>query len=90
MFNYDFLKGPTQFQDCSTLVTNKRKNDQERKGHWMRVGKLRDPKLDINHRDQFGRFIDLAGNRPSTAFDASTARGRACRHCLPLFPKLLK
>ena len=30
MFNHDFLKGLLQFRDCSTLVTNKRKNEQER------------------------------------------------------------
>ena len=37
-FNADFPTGLLQFRDCSTLVTNKRKNDQERKGHWMRFG----------------------------------------------------
>ena len=34
--------------------------------------------------------MDMAGNRPNTMCDAATARGRDCRHCLPLFPKLLK
>ena len=87
-FNADFLTGLIQFRDCSTLVANKRKNDQERKGHWMRFGKSRDPALDINH--QLGLFMDMAGNRPNTLCDAATARGRDCRHCLPLFPKLLK
>ena len=37
-FTADFPTGLLQFRDCSTLVTNKRKNDQERKGHWMRFG----------------------------------------------------
>jgi hypothetical protein len=60
----DFLKGLLQFLDCSNLVTLKRKNDQERKGHWMRFGKSRDPELDINH--QLGLLMNNLGTRPST------------------------
>jgi hypothetical protein len=44
LFNSDFQKGLKQFLDCSTLVTNLCKNDQERKGHWMRFGKSQDPR----------------------------------------------
>ena len=56
----------------------------------MRFGKSRDPALDINH--QLGLFMNMARNRPRTACDAgaAAARCRACRRCLPLFPKLLK
>ena len=88
VFNADYLKGLREFLDCSTLVTPKRKQDQERKGHWMRFGKSQDPELDINY--QLGLFMDLAGTRPNTACDAASNRGKRCRHCLPLFPKLLK
>ncbi len=38
-FDADYLKGLLDFKDCSTLVINNRKQDQESKGHWMRFGK---------------------------------------------------
>ncbi len=44
------------------MVINNRKQDQERKGHWMRFGKSADPALDINY--QLGLFMDLAGTNP--------------------------
>jgi hypothetical protein len=43
LFNSDYKEGLKQFLDCSTLVTNLRKNDQECKRHWMRPGKSQDP-----------------------------------------------
>ena len=86
VFDADFNKGLTAYKDCSTLHTNKRKQDQERKGHQMRFGKSNDPELDYNH--QMGLFMDLAGTRPSVHCEAATARGRRCRKCAPLFPKL--
>jgi hypothetical protein len=58
MLNHDFFKGLLQYRDCSTVVTNKRKNDHECKGRWIRFGKSRDPELDINH--QLGLFMDRA------------------------------
>ena len=87
-FNSDFLKGLLQFEHCSTLVTLKRKNDQERKGHWMRFGKSLDPELDINH--QLGLLMDTLGTRPSTLCLGDANRGRRCKHCKPLFPRLSK
>jgi hypothetical protein len=64
-FDADYLKGLLDFKDCSTLVTNHRKQDQERKGHHMRFGKSDDPALDINH--QLGLFMDLAPARGNPA-----------------------
>ena len=87
-FDSDFLKGLTQYKGCSTLTTLYRKNDQERKGHWMRFGKSADPELDINY--QLGLFMDIAGTRPSKACSAATRRGRRCTACFPLFPKLVR
>jgi hypothetical protein len=66
----------------------KRKNDQERKGHWMRFGKSLDPELDINH--QLGLLMDTLGTRPSTLCLGDANRGRRCKHCQPLFPRLNK
>ena len=85
-FDSDFRKGLLQYKDGSTLYTPFRKNDQERKGHWMRFGKSSDPDLDINF--QLGLFMDLAGTRPSPACEAVRNRGKRCRFCSPLFPKL--
>ena len=87
-FDADFRKGLLDFKDCSTLVTNHRKQDQERKGHHMRFGKSADPALDINH--QLGLFMDLAGTRPSPACAGDRLRGKRCLVCAPLFPKLVK
>jgi hypothetical protein len=87
-FDSDYLKGLHAFKDCSTLVTNHRKQDQERKGHHMRFGKSADPALDINH--QLGLFMDLAGTRPSPACAGESLRGKRCLVCAPLFPKLVK
>jgi hypothetical protein len=49
-FDSDFLKGLLEYKDCSSLVVNKRKQDQERKGQWMRFGKSADPDLDLNYQ----------------------------------------
>jgi hypothetical protein len=87
-FNSDFLKGLTAFEHCSTLTAVKRKQDQERKGHWMRFGKSRDPDLDINH--QLGLFMDLAGTRPKPYCIGLGLQGKKCLTCPPLFPKLRK
>ena len=86
-FDADFRKGLTQYVGCSTLTTLHRKNDQERKGHWMRFGKSSDPQLDINY--QLGLFMDMANTRPSTACTARSRPGRRCTSCPPLFPKLV-
>jgi hypothetical protein len=64
----------------------KRKQDQERKGHWMRFGKSTDPELDINH--QLGLFLDMTGTRPRTNCQGVALQGRKCLTCPPLFPKL--
>ena len=87
VFDSDFLKGLPQYKDCSTLTTLRRKNDQERKGHWMRFGKSIDPQLDINH--QLGLFMDMAGTRPRTHCQAAALKGKKCLTCPPLFPKLV-
>jgi hypothetical protein len=87
-FDSDFLKGLLEYKDCSSLVVNKRKQDQERKGHWMSFGKSADPELDLNY--QLGLFMDLAHTRPSSACAATQLRGKRCLTCPPLFPKLLK
>ena len=87
-FDADYLKGLHEFKDCSTLVMNHRKQDQERKGHQMRFGKSADPALDINH--QLGLFMDLAGTRPSPACAGDHLRGKRCLVCAPLFPKFAK
>jgi hypothetical protein len=42
-FDSDYLKGLHQYKGCSTITTLHHKNDQERKGHWMRLGKSSDP-----------------------------------------------
>jgi hypothetical protein len=88
LFNSDYNKGLKQYLDCSTLITNQRKNDQERKGHQMRFGKSQDSELDINH--QLGLFMDLAGTRPDPECQGAALRGRRCPKCKPLFPKLLR
>ena len=88
VFDSDFLKGLPAYKDCSTLSTLIRKNDQERKGHWMRFGKSADPELDLNF--QHGLFMDLAGTRPRTHCQAEALKGKQCLCCHPLFPKLLK
>ena len=49
-FDSDFHKGLPQFKDCYTLATVLRKQDQERKGHWMRLGKSADLDLDLNYQ----------------------------------------
>ena len=88
VFDSDFLKGLTRFKDCSTLLTKLRKQDQERKGHWMRFGKALDPELDINY--QLGLFMDAAGTRPRPHCEGSALKGKRCLICPPLFPKLAK
>ena len=87
-FDSDYRKGLTQYKGCSTITTLYRKNDQERKGHWMRFGKSLDPELDINH--QLGLLMDLLGTRPGTACTAASRPGRRCTACPPLFPKLTR
>ena len=87
-YNSDFLKGLRQFEHCTTLTTVKRKQDQERKGHWMRFGKSKDPELDINH--QLGLFMDLSNTRPKTYCMGLGLQGKKCLTCPPLFPKLKK
>ena len=87
-FDSDYKKGLLAFKDCSSLLTNYRKQDQERKGHWMRFGKSEDPELDLNY--QLGLFMDMAGTRPSPTCAAQQLCGKGCRTCLPLFPKLAK
>ena len=84
----DYQKGLLEYKDCSTLFTNFRKNDQERKGHQMRFGKATDPSLDLNY--QLGLFMDIAGTRPSKQCRRQSLRGKRCPDCLPLFPKLVK
>jgi hypothetical protein len=88
VFDSDFLKGLSEYKDCSTLFTNFRKNDQERKGHQMRFGKAADPSLDINY--QLGLFMDLARTRPARHCRRHSLRGKRCPDCFPLFPKLVK
>jgi hypothetical protein len=85
-YDSDFAKGLLDFRGCSSLVTNFRKNDQERKGHWMHFGKFADPELDLNY--QLGLFMDLAHTRPSSACAADQLRGKRCLTCARLFPKL--
>ncbi len=63
VFDSDHHKGLRQYKD-STLTTIKHKQNQERKGHWMRFGKSSDPALNLNH--QLGLFMDLAGTHPHT------------------------
>ena len=87
-FNDDFNKGLAQFEGGATLVTKMRKQDQERKGHWMRFGKASDPELDIVY--QLGLFMDSAGTRPRTHCAAANLKGKKCLVCPPLFPKLSK
>jgi hypothetical protein len=87
-FDSDFLKGLPDFKDCSSLLVNHSKQDQERKGHWMRFGKSADPELDLDY--QLGLFMDLALTRPSSACVADQLRGKRCLTCAPLFPKLAK
>ena len=88
VYDSDYLKGLLEYKDCSTLFTNFRKQDQERKGHQMRFGKAADPSLDLNY--QLGLFMDLAGTRPSKRCRRHTLRGKRCPDCFPLFPKLVK
>ena len=87
-FNADFLRGFPQFEGGSTLCTRKRKQDQERKGHWMRFGKSADPALDLNH--QLGLLMDLLGTRPRTGCTKLARPGARCPVCPPLFPKLAR
>jgi hypothetical protein len=93
-FDSDFAKGPSkgllEFRGCSSLVINYRKQDQERKGHWMRFGKSAYPELDLNY--QLGLFMDLAHTLPSSACAANQLQvpGKRCLTCAPLFPKLVK
>ena len=86
--NADARKGLPQFEGCSTLVTLGRKQDQERKGHWMRFGRAQDPTLDINH--QLGLFMDMAGTRPRSGCTKASRPGARCPVCPPLFPKLCR
>jgi hypothetical protein len=85
-FNGDYDKGLLQYKDCSTLCTLTRKQDQERKGHWMRFGVSDDPALDINY--QLGLFMDMAGTRPGPGCSKRSRPGARCTSCFPLFPKL--
>jgi hypothetical protein len=86
-YDSDYKRGLLAYKDCSTLVTLDRKNDQERKGHWMRFGKAENPELDLNY--QLGLFMDMAGTRPSTACTRATHPGKRCK-CPPLFPKFIR
>ena len=87
-FDSDFHKGLPKFKDCSTLATILRKQDQERKGHWMRFGKSTDPDLDLNY--QLGLFMDMIGTRTRTHCAGESLRGKQCLTCAPLFPKLAR
>ncbi len=86
MPNADARKGLPLFEGCSTLCTLGRKQDQERKGHWMRYGRAADPALDINH--QLGLFMDMAGTRPRPDCTKASRPGARCPVCPPFFPKL--
>jgi hypothetical protein len=80
-FESDFAKGLFDYCGCSSLVTNFRKNDQERKGHWMRFGKSADPDLNLDPRTSSGcsqatpRTVSLAAMCGSQTRTASTTPG---------------
>ncbi len=80
-FDSDFAKGLFDYRGCSSLVTNFRKNDQERKGHWMRFGKSADPDLNLDPRISSGcsqatpRTVPLAAMCGSQTRTASMTPG---------------
>ncbi len=80
MLDSDY-KGLLAYMDCSSLVTSHRKNDQERKGHWMHFGKSADPALDLDY--QLGLFMDMAHTRPSDSCAVGQLREKRCLPSLP-------
>ena len=87
-----YQKGLLAYKGCSSLVTNPRKNNQERKSHWMCFGKSTDPRAELDLNYQLGLFMDMAHTRPATTCAAKQPElcGKGCRNCLPLFPKFIK
>ena len=66
----------------------RRKNDQGRKGHHPRLGRARDPALDVVH--QLKAYLRAAGLAVSPRCGKKRAPQARCCYCPPLFPRAVR
>ena len=82
--DFDTDKGFLHFKGGAALHSIKQKNDQARKGHQRRIGKAKDPSLDLVK--QLGAFMTQAKLKQHPACQKRRNLGERCPHCPPLFP----
>ena len=86
LFDFDSVRDPMAFKGTMALRIYKRKQDQERKGHWPRLGRGGRPQLDVVGR--LRRFVRAAGIRVLPGCTKSRRPAARCPVCWPLFPKI--
>ena len=87
-FGADFNVHPiARFRDTAVIFLPKRKQDQERKGHSMRVGRSQSERYDI-----LGRLLCCWPGLSASSYKTCPAAklGRLCSSCPPVFPKTSK
>lgn len=87
-FDYDARAGGAYCTGTAALNVLRRKNDQGRKGHHPRLGRAKDPALDVVH--QLKAYLRAAGLVVSPRCGKKRAPQARCRHCPPLFPRAVR
>ena len=82
--DFDKESGFPGWKGTAALNVRLRKNDQQRRGHWPRMGRSRDPDLDAVY--QMKAWMRRAGLVVQTGCTRRTDPQGVCRACAPLFP----
>ena len=82
--DFDKESGFPGWKGTAALNVRLRKNDQQRRGHWPRMGRSKDPDLDAVY--QMKSWMQRAGLVVQTGCSKRTDPHGVCRACAPLFP----
>jgi len=82
--DFDRASGFPGWRGTAALNVRLRKNDQERRGHWPRLGRSEDPSLDAVH--QMTTWMRRAGIGPRAGCTKRAHPQQRCLVCPPLFP----
>ena len=84
VLEFDKPSGFPRWKGTAALNVRLRKNDQERRGHWPRMGRSQDPDLDVVY--QMRSWMRKAGLIVMPGCTQSTDPQAHCPVCPPLFP----
>jgi len=82
--DFDKASGFPGWKGTAALNVRLRKNDQERRGHWPRMGRSRDPDLDVVH--QMKVWMRRSGLEVQKGCTKRAELQGVCKACAPLFP----